>query len=119
MLNVNVAFLAIQSVDVGADPYRSPAQIYSYLSVIANVGSIILGLLLVRHNRTKSRETAGEAVSYLCLPIFFSYLLTQKQAFLASRHHPLLGLETLAILYSLPYALLIWGYVHLLYTPNS
>jgi len=41
-------------------------------------------------------------------------------AFLASRHDPLLGLETLAILYSLPYALLMWGYVyvHLLYTLN-
>ena len=74
MLNANVAFLAIQSVDindVNADLYRSPAQISSYLSVIANVGSIILGLLLMRQNRTKSRQTVNEAVSYLRLPIFF------------------------------------------------
>ena len=80
MLNANVAFLAIQSVDVDADPYRSPAQISSYLSVIANIGSIILGLLLMRQNRTKSKETADEAVSYSCLPIFFSYVLTHAKA---------------------------------------
>jgi len=67
MLNANVAFLAIQSVDGSPDSYRSPAQISSYLSVIANVGSIILGLLLMRQNRTKSRETADEAVSHLRL----------------------------------------------------
>jgi len=83
MLNANVAFLAIQSVDVNdvnGDPYRSPAQISSYLSVIANIGSIILGLLLMRQNRTKSKETADEAVSYLCLLIFFSYSLTHAKA---------------------------------------
>ena len=83
MLNANVAFLAIQSVDVNdanRNPYRSPAQISSYLSVIANIGSIILGLLLMRQNRTKTKETADEAVSYLCLPIFFSYLLTHAKA---------------------------------------
>jgi len=97
MLNANVAFLAIQSVDVNANPYRSPAQISSYLSVVANIGSIILGLLLMRQNRTKSRETADEA-----------------RAFLEARNHPRLGLETLAILYSLPYALLMWGMISFL-----
>ncbi|KAF8966551.1 hypothetical protein BDZ97DRAFT_1917374 [Flammula alnicola] len=91
MLTSNVGFLAIQSVDMHMNPnYRSPAQIASYLSVFANTGSIILGLLLMRQNRTKSRETADDA-----------------QRFLLERSHPLLGLETLAILYSLPYALLM------------
>jgi hypothetical protein len=42
-----------------------------------------------------------------------------KRAFIASRNHPQLGLETFAILYSLPYALLLWGCVHDLYAPNS
>ena len=80
MLNANVAFLAIQSVDVNADPYRSPAQISSYLSIIANIGSIILGLLLMRQNRTKSKETADEAVSYLWLPKRLSDLLRHAKA---------------------------------------
>jgi len=71
MLNANVAFLAIQSVDVDANPYRSPAQISSYLSVAANIGSIILGLLLMRQNRTKIRETADEAVSLFHLTLSF------------------------------------------------
>ncbi|KDR80111.1 hypothetical protein GALMADRAFT_136654 [Galerina marginata CBS 339.88] len=99
MLNANVAFLAIQSVDSDSDnlPYRSPAQISSYLSVVASIGSIVLGLLLIRQNRTKSRESADE-----------------MQDFMSNRSHPRLGLETLAILYSLPYALLMWGMVSFL-----
>ncbi|KAJ3516742.1 hypothetical protein NLJ89_g929 [Agrocybe chaxingu] len=97
LLNANVAFLAIQSVDIEQDPYRSAAQISSYLSVTASIGSIILGLLLIRQNRTKNRETAEDV-----------------HKFLLRRSHSSLGLETLAILYSLPYALLMWAMVSFL-----
>jgi len=63
MLNANVAFLAIQSIDEEATlPQRSAAQLASYVSILASIGSIILGLLLVRQNRTKTRESAVEAV---------------------------------------------------------
>lgn len=62
MLNANVAFLAIQSVDIDRNPYRSPAQISSYLSIIANIGSIILGLLLVRQNHIKDKASAADDV---------------------------------------------------------
>jgi len=63
MLNANVAFLAIQSIDEEATlPERSAAQLASYVSILASIGSIILGLLLVRQNRTKTRESAVEAV---------------------------------------------------------
>jgi hypothetical protein len=84
VLNANVAFLAIQSVDNnGAQNLnRSPAQISSYLSTLTSIGSIIIGLLLVKQNRAK---------------------------FISRRKHESLGLETLAILYSLPYAMLIWS----------
>lgn len=34
-----------------------------------------------------------------------------QQRFMLKRSHPRLGLETLAILYALPYALLMWGWV--------
>ncbi|KAF8960343.1 hypothetical protein BDZ97DRAFT_2077571 [Flammula alnicola] len=92
MLTSNVGFLAIQSVDTHVDPnYRSPAQIASYLSVFADIGSIILGLLFMRPNWTKNRETGPEGT--------------------LGPSHPLLRLEMLAILYSLPYALLMWGMV--------
>ena len=59
MLNANVAFLGIQTNDVSG----SAAQISSYCSVSTSIGSIILGLLLVRQNQTKSRDTADDAVS--------------------------------------------------------
>ncbi|KAH9947505.1 hypothetical protein B0H21DRAFT_738326 [Amylocystis lapponica] len=96
MLNANVAFLTIPDVDPGGGK-RTAAQIASFISIVTSIGSIILGLLLVRQHRVKPRETAHEAVEYL---------LKQK--------HPTLGLETLAILYSLPYALLMWAMVSFL-----
>ncbi|KAI0366828.1 hypothetical protein BV20DRAFT_951560 [Pilatotrama ljubarskyi] len=93
LLNANVAFLAIPSVD-NDDEQLTAAQITSYLSIVTSVGSIVLGLLLIRQHRVKSKDTAHEAWRYL-----------------NSRKHPTLGLETLAIIYSLPYALLMWGMV--------
>ncbi|KAL4258997.1 hypothetical protein AB1N83_007696 [Pleurotus pulmonarius] len=88
LLNANVALLAIQSVDEGGSgDIRTPVQISSYLSIAMSIGSIILGLLLVRQNRTKGKESAPEAMRFM------------------SRH----SLEILAILYSLPYALLMWA----------
>jgi len=66
MLNANVAFLAIQSVDNDSnDPHRLAAQICSYLSVVASVGSILLGLLLVREFKAKDREAVSEIVGSL------------------------------------------------------
>lgn len=67
MLNANLAFLSIQSVDVNTLPYRSPAQISSYLSVTANIGSIVLGLLLIRHNRMENQ--AEKPVNHFHLSI--------------------------------------------------
>ncbi|SJK98585.1 uncharacterized protein ARMOST_01853 [Armillaria ostoyae] len=91
LLNANVAFLAIQSVDDSSDKEgRSPAQISSYISIIASIGSIILGLLLIRKNRSKESGATTEA---------WTFLHSQKGKYT--------GLETLAIMYSLPYALLI------------
>ncbi|KAK0192797.1 hypothetical protein F5146DRAFT_1041518 [Armillaria mellea] len=95
LLNANVAFLAIQSVDDSSDKAgRSSAQISSYISIIASIGSIILGLLLIRKNRSKESGATTEA---------WTFLHSQKGKYT--------GLETLAIMYSLPYALLMWAMV--------
>ncbi|KAF9467883.1 hypothetical protein BDZ94DRAFT_1247985 [Collybia nuda] len=83
LLNANVAFLAIQSVDQAERTY---AQRASYFSVLASVGSIILGLLLTRQHQH----------------IF-------NMEFLANRGVSALGFETLALMYSLPYVFLMWG----------
>lgn len=63
LLNANVAFLAIQSIDnASTNPGRSPAQIASFLSIVASFGSIILGLVLARKHRAKASDTASDAV---------------------------------------------------------
>ncbi|KAF5311120.1 hypothetical protein D9619_007988 [Psilocybe cf. subviscida] len=100
LLNADIAFLAINGIsDVDDTGWArgSPAQIAAYVSTIANLGSILVTLLLLHHHRTKSRETAAEV----------HYLLQRKK-------HPSLGFEPLAIIYGLPYALLIWGLISLL-----
>ncbi|KAF9501528.1 hypothetical protein BDN71DRAFT_1439137 [Pleurotus eryngii] len=95
LLAANVAFLAIQSVDnVKDDPRRSPSQIASYLSTLTSVSSMIVGLLLVRQTRTKGRDTAKAAADYL-----------------RARQYRVVGHEPLAIMYSLPYAFLMWAMV--------
>ncbi|KAK1231015.1 hypothetical protein PQX77_005876 [Marasmius sp. AFHP31] len=93
LLNANVAFLAIQSVDEATyNPHRSPAQVLSFLSVVSSIGSVIIGLMLARKNKVKHKEGATDAAIFL-------------NSFEGER----LGLETLAILYSVPYAFLMWG----------
>ncbi|KAJ7640898.1 hypothetical protein DFH06DRAFT_906829, partial [Mycena polygramma] len=93
-LNANVSFLSVQSVDQGGDVVsdRSPAQIASYLSIACSVGSIILGLLLLKQVRNRDRDTPTEAAN-----------------FMLNHSHPLLGHIKLAILYALPYAMFIWS----------
>jgi len=92
LLNANVAFLGTPRAG-----NLTAADIASYFSISTSVGSIVLGLLLVRQNQTKDRETA-----------------TDVTIFLRNKAHPHLGLETLAIMFSLPYALLMWSMVSFL-----
>ncbi|KAI0044956.1 hypothetical protein FA95DRAFT_186460 [Auriscalpium vulgare] len=96
IMTVNVGFLAIPGVvPVNNDNSVStslPAQITSYLSVLGSIGSIIVGLVLVRHNRAKSDDHPSTASQYM-----------------TRNKHPRLGMEPLAIIMSLPYALLQWA----------
>jgi hypothetical protein len=48
LLSANTALLAVPDVDTGFQGNRNPVQILSYTSIISSVGSIILGLLLMR-----------------------------------------------------------------------
>ena len=63
LLNANVAFLAIPSVDPG-NHVRTPAQLASYLSIITSVGSVVTGLLLLRKHRAELLDTAERVVSH-------------------------------------------------------
>jgi hypothetical protein len=68
LLTANVSFLAIQSVDeasAGRDP-KTPAQLASYFSILACLGSMVSSVVLVilmRH-----REVMGVSV----MPLFRS-----------------------------------------------
>lgn len=89
LLNANVGFLAINTVDRGG---RDAIQMASYMSLVTSLGSIVLGLFFVSHDRTSGTNTATEAAVFL--------------GRLHDRKH---GMEKLAIFYSLPKALLLWG----------
>lgn len=71
----------------------------------------MLGLLLCRQHQTRERGTVDEVVCS------FSYVLRVclqsdlQCLFLTKRNHRTRGLETLSIMYSLPYALLMWACV--------
>ncbi|KAI0315001.1 hypothetical protein OF83DRAFT_392027 [Amylostereum chailletii] len=111
LLNANVAFLSIPNVIIFPDnngtggnnaqpfqkPLRSPAAIASYFSMITSVGSVIIGLLLLRQTRLKHRDDATQAVEYM-------YKVETRW----------FGREPLAIIYSLPYALLMWAMISFL-----
>ncbi|KAF5310846.1 hypothetical protein D9619_008004 [Psilocybe cf. subviscida] len=92
LLNANIAFLAIQSVDQ-VPPARSMAQIISYASVVANISGMISGILLIRQHRNIRQESPNYV---------FQFIQEYKSS-------SLIGLEALAVLFSLPYALLMWG----------
>ncbi|KAI9446143.1 hypothetical protein H4582DRAFT_533518 [Lactarius indigo] len=100
MLAANVAFLAIPGVIVvpqnmsspNAWIKPSPAQIASSISLVFSIGSIITGLLLIRRNRTMMTKDPKSAWYYLY-----------------GMNWPVVGLEPLAIIFSLTYALLMWS----------
>ncbi|KAG1779959.1 hypothetical protein EV702DRAFT_1211427, partial [Suillus placidus] len=82
ILNANVAFLAIPSV-------QDIARLLSYLSVACSIAVVLLVLLLVRQNQKRDCERA------------VTLLASVSQSFF--------GMEMLAITYSLPYGLLMWA----------
>ncbi|KAJ7205212.1 hypothetical protein GGX14DRAFT_568961 [Mycena pura] len=96
LLNADIAFLAIPMVDNGENAPRSAAQIAIYVSVVASLGSVVVGLFLSRSNRDRrdAEDYVDEAADYLAL-----------------HHASHFGFEPLAIMYSLPFSLLMWGQV--------
>ncbi|KAH8982871.1 hypothetical protein EDB92DRAFT_1952019 [Lactarius akahatsu] len=104
VLSVNVGFLAIPGVIVSNINsnnitstselviFTSPAQIASCMSIVTSAGSVVIGLLLVRRNSAKQNEDPAGASNYL-------FQIT----------HRVFGLEPMAIVFSLPWALLMWS----------
>jgi hypothetical protein len=118
MLAVSVSFLAVPGVilySLNVDDnghqvliFKSSSQIASTISVETSIGSIVIGMFLVRHNRTKQEASPSEAVSeqspYMRADATFAQIAYLDQYFGS------LGIETMAIIFSLPWALLMWSY---------
>lgn len=117
LLNANVAFLAIPNVssDENAKFWSSPAAAASLVSTVASLMCIIIGLLLGRQLRIGARGDEGTANDAVSLYYYYYFQIVNQDIcqmkYLQRRKHRQLGMETLAIQYSLPYALLMWGYV--------
>ncbi|KAI9444163.1 hypothetical protein H4582DRAFT_2053868 [Lactarius indigo] len=113
MLSANVGFLAIPGVVIfniinsitsasQVDIFVSPAQIASSMSTLASVANIVIGMLLVYHNGPKQNADPAGAVS--------AQLISWRQSvYFYKRVHRTLGFEPVAIVFSLPWALLMWA----------
>ncbi|KAI0253108.1 hypothetical protein BJV78DRAFT_1281181 [Lactifluus subvellereus] len=91
MLSVTVSFLAIPGVVLSN---LNGSNIASTLSIVASVGSIVIDLLLVRYTNTKPKPSSASSPRY-------QYENSQR----------LFSNESMAIVFSLPWALLMWSYV--------
>ncbi|KAK7053338.1 hypothetical protein VNI00_003964 [Paramarasmius palmivorus] len=94
LLAVNVSFLDVPTV-VSEDDVATQAriaQIAVCLSTIFSLGTVILGLSLVRNYRMREHDSVEQVYEYL-----------------RAKSHSVLGHEKLAIIYSLPFVFLLWG----------
>ena len=116
LLGANMGFLSIQSVDANGSKVknRSPAQIAIYVSIVLSLGSIIMSLLLVGEDPETKEEVVCISWIYYSAFQLINFLFYQGiyLGYLKKRRHNVdtRRLDTLAILFSLPYALLMWSY---------
>ncbi|KAH0579355.1 hypothetical protein H2248_003495 [Termitomyces sp. 'cryptogamus'] len=88
LLTAGVAFLSIPSNNP-SNKMPLAAQIAIYLSILTSFMSMFLALMLVRQHKAKARDP-------LDVQVYHDYLHDHAT-------------EALAIMYSLPYVLLVWG----------
>ncbi|KAG8220548.1 hypothetical protein J3R82DRAFT_3267 [Butyriboletus roseoflavus] len=92
MLAVDVSFLAVPGVDKGDVGSQSVATVAIYMSLLSVVGSLISSVLLARQWRAQDDSATGAAS--------FMYTMTRWG-----------GFKALGVMYSLPFALLIWAMI--------
>ncbi|KAJ6626515.1 hypothetical protein B0H10DRAFT_2185741 [Mycena sp. CBHHK59/15] len=108
ILNTNVGFLAIPTIGSSAAGDQSAAHFSCYLSICFGLGSIILGLILLRLYRLEVPDAPIAGKAYL------TEMSVCEIEFFRRHRASVFGLEGLSIVYSLPYALMIWGYAFLI-----
>ena len=104
MLAVDVSFLAVP--DVGS---QSVTTIAIYMSLLTIVGSLLSSLLLASQRRAQD-DSASSAVRCSAWCLLIKYLINFQASFIYTMTR-WGGFTPLGIVYSLPFALLIWAYV--------
>ncbi|KAF9225083.1 hypothetical protein BS17DRAFT_879243 [Gyrodon lividus] len=94
ILAVDVSFLAVPGVINTASSSPSPATIAVYLSTLCAVGSLLVSVTLAGQINDQGRDSAEGVVK-----------------FMVRMTNSMLKRDSLAILHSLPFALLMWGMV--------
>ncbi len=109
LLAVNVSFLAIPDATPIGDAVTT-GFVASLCSTVTSIGCIVVGLLLVNEDHTNPK--ADQTVSIFARSCAASYcsssLLPQVLSFMKNLKSDKFEYEPLAILYALPYALLMW-----------
>ncbi|KAG1791071.1 uncharacterized protein HD556DRAFT_663647 [Suillus plorans] len=90
MLAVDISFLSVPPVQ-----NQVSAILVLYMSTLCALGSLVISLVLAGQVNDSRRDSAESVAS-----------------FMEEMSQSVLGLESLALMLSLPYALLIWGVVH-------
>ncbi|KAG2034176.1 hypothetical protein BDR03DRAFT_1013654 [Suillus americanus] len=89
MLAVDISFLAVPPAQ-----NQAPAILVLYMSILCALGSLVVSLVLAGQVNDSRRDSAKGVAT-----------------FMVDMSRSTLGLESLALMLSLPYALLIWGMV--------
>ncbi|KAG1719828.1 hypothetical protein EDB19DRAFT_1860582 [Suillus lakei] len=95
MLAVDISFLAVPAVAT-----QTPAVVLAYLSSLCAMGSLVVSLILAGQVNDSRRGSAAAA------------------SFMVKISRSMFGLESLALMLSLPFALLIWGSVSWLHSTD-
>ncbi|KAH7881881.1 hypothetical protein F5I97DRAFT_464184 [Phlebopus sp. FC_14] len=91
MLVVDISFLAIPGVDQGSIESQSIATIVIYMSILSIVGSLVSSVLLAIQSDTQEDSAHLEA------------------SFMKRMTCWGVGVNTLGVMFSLPFALIIWA----------
>jgi len=103
LLAVDISFLAVPSIQG-----QTAANLVAYLSTLCAMGSLVVSLVLAGQVNGTRHNNAKGVVRFLSSSVL--YILYVHQAlFMVQMSQSILGLESLALMLSLPFALLIWG----------
>ncbi|KAF9237044.1 hypothetical protein BU15DRAFT_14813, partial [Melanogaster broomeanus] len=96
MLAVDVSFLAVPGVETSSPTSNPPpvSVVATYMSILCTIGSLVASVILTSQSQRTGYGSAADTVS-----------------FLEGLTSTLIGIDHLAIMYSVPYGLLLWSMV--------